>query len=77
MGDAILEVNSKPVETPEQLQAEISKSRDSLQLKVGSALEDKWVVSGRQVQKKETNLPTTFEGQKTLVSSKLQRANQS
>ncbi|XP_035714586.1 MAGUK p55 subfamily member 2 isoform X4 [Folsomia candida] len=48
LGDVILEVNSKPVISPEGLQAEIAKARDNLQLKVGSPTQDKTVLSGRQ-----------------------------
>ncbi|XP_050302659.1 protein PALS2 isoform X3 [Anthonomus grandis grandis] len=37
LGDVILEVNGNPVRTPEDLQVEIAKSRDSVTLKVGNA----------------------------------------
>jgi S1-C subfamily serine protease len=51
MGDVILEVNSKTVTSPEELQGEIARARDNLQLKVGSPPEDKPVLTGRQVKK--------------------------
>lgn len=35
IGDVILEVNGTPVNTPEDLQVEIAKSRESVTLKVG------------------------------------------
>lgn len=35
IGDVILEVNGVPVYTPEDLQSEIAKSKDSVSLKVG------------------------------------------
>jgi hypothetical protein len=49
IGDVILEVNSRPVSTPEGLQTEIAKARDNLQLKVGSPTTEKPILSGRQV----------------------------
>lgn len=36
IGDVILEVNGVPVSTPEELQTEISKSKDSVTLKIGA-----------------------------------------
>lgn len=36
VGDVILEVNGTPVNTPEELQTEISKSKDSVTLKIGA-----------------------------------------
>lgn len=37
MGDIILEVNGNQVATPEDLQTEISKSHDTVTLKVGAS----------------------------------------
>lgn len=37
IGDVILEVNGIPVNTPEELQTEIAKSKDSVTLKIGQA----------------------------------------
>lgn len=36
VGDVILEVNGTPVSTPEDLQTEIAKTKDSVTLKVGN-----------------------------------------
>ncbi|CAG7678298.1 unnamed protein product [Allacma fusca] len=41
IGDVIIEVNTNKVDTPDKLQQEIAKARDSLQLKVASPSEDK------------------------------------
>lgn len=50
VGDVIIEVNGVPVTSPEQLQVEVAKARgDGIQLKVGSPLVDKPVMTGRQV----------------------------
>lgn len=37
IGDVILEVNGNQVRTPEDLQVEVAKSKDSVTLKVGNA----------------------------------------
>lgn len=37
VGDVILEVNGSQVRTPEDLQVEVAKSKDSVTLKVGNA----------------------------------------
>lgn len=58
VGDVILEVNNVPVTSPEQLQVEVAKARgDGIQLKVGSPLVDKPVITGRQVD--ESDSPTS------------------
>lgn len=36
VGDVILEVNGTPVSTPEELQTEVAKTKDSVTLKVGN-----------------------------------------
>lgn len=40
IGDVILEVNGTAVATPEELQTEISRIKDSVTLKIGSASND-------------------------------------
>lgn len=40
VGEVILEVNGVPVNTPEELQTEISKVKDSVTLKVGTSIEE-------------------------------------
>ena len=68
----ILEVNSVPVSSPEQLQKEIAKARDSVKLKVASPAEDKNGLGLGQVvtkTKSKTNHSTTHDGQETLVST--------
>ncbi|XP_037908001.1 MAGUK p55 subfamily member 6 isoform X4 [Hermetia illucens] len=53
-GDVILEVNGVPVNTPEELQAEVSKSKESLTLKIGPNVDEeiksaRLTMSGGQV----------------------------
>jgi S1-C subfamily serine protease len=40
IGDTILEVNGVPVSTPEDLQIQISKAKESVALKIGPSFED-------------------------------------
>lgn len=41
VGDVILEVNGEPVESPEDLQLEISRAKDSVTFKIGPAIDTK------------------------------------
>lgn len=68
-GDVILEVNGVVVKTPEDLQTEISRAKESVTLKIGPCLEEEMksariVMSGGQV-KNGRNLET---GKKLTVS---------
>jgi len=72
-GDVILEVNSVPVKTPQQLQTEVAKARDKLQLKVGTPAEEKAPLISGQVGRGVTSTDPgsssgSHEAQKTLVS---------
>jgi S1-C subfamily serine protease len=40
IGDTILEVNGVPVSTPEDLQIQISRAKESVALKIGPSFED-------------------------------------
>lgn len=40
IGDTILEVNGVPVSTPEDLQIQISKAKESVALKIGPSFDD-------------------------------------
>jgi S1-C subfamily serine protease len=40
VGDTILEVNGVPVSSPEDLQIQISKAKESVALKIGPSFED-------------------------------------
>jgi hypothetical protein len=78
IGDVILEVNSIPVKTPQQLQTEVAKARDKLQLKVVTPVEEKAPLTSGQVGRGTTSKDlgtSSHEGQKTLVSLKVGRAS--
>lgn len=68
-GDVILEVNGVPVNTPEELQAEVSKSKESLTLKIGPNVDEeiksaRLTMSGGQVK----NAKNLEPGKKLTVS---------
>lgn len=79
VGDVILEVNGVPVTSPEQLQVEVAKARgDGVQLKVGSPLVDKPVMTGRQVDdslSSESPTPSTSTEQITQTKPKFYKYN--
>ncbi len=79
VGDVILEVNGVPVTSPEQLQVEVAKARgDGIQLKVGSPLVDKPVMTGRQVDdslSSESPTPSSSTEQITQTKPKFYKYN--
>ena len=68
-GDVILEVNGTPVRSPEELQAEISRAKESVTLKIGPSVEEEMksgriIMSGGQVKNGKNLEP----GKKLTVS---------
>lgn len=68
-GDVILEVNGTPVRSPEDLQIEVSRAKESLTLKIGPSIEEE-IRSSRLIsgQVKQNGVAKIEPGKKLTVS---------
>lgn len=69
-GDVILEVNGTPVNTPDELQVEVSRAKENITLKVGPNVEHEMKSARLQLsgQVKQNGITSVETGKKLTVS---------